>query len=191
MTAGHVEIGGFRFHRFRFHRFHWSRRDRWLPVSPVDFWGPPSPTSGFDLRRSCELSYARVIQSGFYSAYVRRMRREIYLTTQLCDTSLARCTSIYVYDFSARSSKLSSRSLRVGNEESMHTMQLNLLRTTLYTTVSGYRSTNRSCGSYRSLNRRIDQHCCIRFGRAGNGSDFDTDQSRRVISWKILKNNLK
>ena len=34
------------------------------------------------------------------------MRREIYLTTQLYDTSLARCTSIYVYDFRAREAVL-------------------------------------------------------------------------------------
>ena len=67
----------------------WSRptsflRDRrGFPVSSVDFFGPPSPTSGFGLRRSCELSYARVSQSGFYSAYVRRLRCEIYLTTQV------------------------------------------------------------------------------------------------------------
>ena len=60
-------------------------------------FGPPSPTSGFGLRRSCELSYARVSQSGFYSAYVRRMRCEIYLTTQVDDTSLATCIRQSMY----------------------------------------------------------------------------------------------
>ena len=81
----------------------WSRptsflRDRrGFPVSSVDFFGPPSPTSGFGLRRSCELSYARVSQSGFYSAYVRRLRCEIYLTTQVLDTSLATCIRQSMY----------------------------------------------------------------------------------------------
>jgi hypothetical protein len=32
-------------------------------------------------------------------------------------------TAIYVYDFPSRSSKLSSRSLRVGNRELLHTTQ--------------------------------------------------------------------
>ena len=39
-------------------------------------------------------------------------------------------TTIYVYDFPARSSKLSSRSLRVGNKELLYTTQL---QTALYT----------------------------------------------------------
>ncbi len=41
------------------------------------------------LRRSCELSYAPVSRSGVYNAYVRRMRCEIYLATQVYDASLA------------------------------------------------------------------------------------------------------
>ena len=44
-------------------------------------------------------------------------------------------TTIYVYDFPARSSKLSSRSLRVGNKELLHTTQFQT--TLLYTKVSG------------------------------------------------------
>ncbi len=82
------------------------------PPSPSpDKSGPPSPSpdksgtwtgmgiggSAPCLRRSCELSHARVSQSGFYSAYVRRMRREIYLTTQVYDTSLATCIRQSVY----------------------------------------------------------------------------------------------
>jgi hypothetical protein len=43
------------------------------------------------LRRSCELSYAPVSRSGVYNAYVRRMRCEIYLATQVYDASLATC----------------------------------------------------------------------------------------------------
>ena len=38
-----------------------SSRSTWVPVSSAGFW-PPSPTSGFGLRRSCELSYAHVCQ---------------------------------------------------------------------------------------------------------------------------------
>jgi hypothetical protein len=49
-------------------------------------------------------------------------------------------TTIYVYDFPSRSSKLSSR----------------------------------SAGA------------CIRFGRAGSGSDFDTDQSRSVYLVRLI-----
>ena len=44
-------------------------------------------------------------------------------------------TTIYVYDFPSRSSKLSSRSLRVGNKELLHTTQF---QTALYT-ASGER----------------------------------------------------
>ncbi len=63
-----------------------------------------------------------------------------------------------VYDFPSRSSKLSSRSLRLGNKELLHTTQL---QTALYTKVSG---TMRSLAGrhgcyYFSLKRRIDQHC--------------------------------
>ena len=44
-------------------------------------------------------------------------------------------TTIYVYDFPSRSSKLSSRSLRLGNKELLHTTQF---QTALYT-ASGER----------------------------------------------------
>ena len=44
-------------------------------------------------------------------------------------------TAIYVYDFPSPSSKLSSRSLRVGNKELLHTTQF---QTALYT-ASGER----------------------------------------------------
>ena len=83
-----------------------SSRSTWVPVPSVEIFGPPSPTSGFGLRRSCELSYARVSQSGFYSAYVRRLRCEIYLTTQVYDTSLATCIlqSMYTTFLRARRS---------------------------------------------------------------------------------------
>ena len=65
-------------------------------------------------------------------------------------------TTIYVYDFPSRSSKLSSRSLRLGNKELLHTTQL---QTALYTKVSGtMRSLAGRC-YYFSLKRRIDQHC--------------------------------
>ena len=65
-------------------------------------------------------------------------------------------TIIYVYDFPSRSSKLSSRSLRLGNKELLHTTQL---QTALYTKVSGtMRSLAGRC-YYFSLKRSIDQHC--------------------------------
>ncbi len=94
-------------------------------------------------------------------------------------------TEIYVYNFSASSSKLSSRSLRVGNEELSHTTQF---QTTLYhTKVSGTMWSLAGGGDYFSLKRSIDQHCwpsiagaCIYFGRAGSGSDFGTNHSRNV-----------
>jgi hypothetical protein len=66
-------------------------------------------------------------------------------------------TTIYVYDFPARFSKLSSRSLRVGNKELfLHTTQF---QTTLYTKVSGtMRSLAGRC-YYFALRRSIGQHC--------------------------------
>ena len=65
-------------------------------------------------------------------------------------------TIIYVYDFPSRSSKLSSRSLRLGNKELLHTTRL---QTALYTKVSGtMRSLAGRC-YYLSLKRSIDQHC--------------------------------
>ncbi len=65
-------------------------------------------------------------------------------------------TTIYVCDFPSRSSKLSSRSLRLGNKELLHTTQL---QTALYTKVSGtMRSLAGRC-YYFSLKRSIDQHC--------------------------------
>jgi hypothetical protein len=58
-------------------------------------------------------------------------------------------------DFPSRSSKLSSRSLRLGNKELLHTTQL---QTALYTKVSGtMRSLAGRC-CYFSLKRSIDQH---------------------------------
>ena len=53
----------------------------------------------------------------------------------------------------------------------------------LYPTVSGHRSPNFGCGECRSLTRGINQRCWpawTRFRHAGNGSDFDTGQSRSV-----------
>jgi hypothetical protein len=101
-------------------------------------------------------------------------------------------TTIYVYDFPSRSSKLSSRSLRLGNKELLHTTQL---QTALYTKVSGtMRSLAGRC-YYSSLKRSIDQHCWRlytfqQFGRAGSGPDFDADQpqsqSRSVYLVRLI-----
>jgi hypothetical protein len=96
-------------------------------------------------------------------------------------------TTIYVYDFPSRSSKLSSRSLRLGNKELLHTTQL---QTALYTKVSGTTRMRSLAGRcyYFSLKRSIDQHCwrLYTFGRAGSGSDFDTDQSRNVYLVRLI-----
>ncbi len=88
-------------------------------------------------------------------------------------------TTIYVCDFPSRSSKLSSRSLRVGNKELLHTTQF---QTALYTaSASGERrqlGIVPSClriilssvwfeGSHSS---EISVACaCMRIGRACNG----------------------
>ena len=83
-------------------------------------------------------------------------------------------TTIYVYDFPSPSSKLSSRSLRVGNKELLHTTQF---QTALYT-ASGER---RQLGIVPSCLRiilssvwfegnEISVVCaCMRIGRACNG----------------------
>jgi hypothetical protein len=65
-------------------RPHFFEIDVGFPVSSVDLFGRHrrrGPGSG--LRRSCELSYVRVSPSDSYSAYVHRLRCEIYLTTRV------------------------------------------------------------------------------------------------------------
>ena len=87
-------------------------------------------------------------------------------------------TTIYVYEFPSRLSKLSSRSLRVGNKELLHTTQL---QTALYT-ASGERrqlgivpSCLRVILSYvwfEGTGNEISIACaCMRIGRACNGPD--------------------
>ena len=96
-------------------------------------------------------------------------------------------TTIYVYDFPSRSSKLSSRSLRLGNKELLHTTQL---QTALYTKVSGtMRSLAGRCYYFPLTVKGVSisiAGACIRFGRAGSGSDFDTDQSRSVYLVRLI-----
>ena len=64
-------------------------------------------------------------------------------------------TTIYVYDFPSRSSKLSSRSLRLGNKELLHTTQS---QTALYT-ASGER---REMGIVPTCFRIILSFCVVR-----------------------------
>jgi hypothetical protein len=94
-------------------------------------------------------------------------------------------TTIYLYDFPARSSKLSSRSLRVGNKELLHTTQF---QTTLYTKVRGtMRSLAGRCYYFSLKNEyRSALLALVCFGRAGSGSDFDTDQSRNVYRVHLI-----
>ncbi len=95
-------------------------------------------------------------------------------------------TSIYVYDFPSRSSKLSSRSLRLGNKDSaelLHTTQLQT-RTALYTKVSGtMRSLAGRC-YYFSLKRRIDQHCwrLYTFPKESESAALAVDPTLTLIS---------
>ena len=88
-------------------------------------------------------------------------------------------------------SKLSSRSLRLGNKELLHTTQL---QTALYTKVSGtMRSLAGRC-YYFSLKRRIGQHCWRLYTLRPrcSGSDFDPDQSRsRVYLVPLIAYNFK
>jgi hypothetical protein len=90
-------------------------------------------------------------------------------------------SAIYVYDFRAHSSKLSSQLLHAGTEELLHTPQI---QTTLYTKVSGTMRSLAGRGYYFSLTSKgvsiSIAGACMRFGRAGSGSEFGTDQSRIV-----------
>jgi hypothetical protein len=49
-----------------------------------------------------ELSCALVTQRGFYSAYVRRIRRVMYLSAQVYDTSKVTCIRKSMYTTSLR-----------------------------------------------------------------------------------------
>jgi hypothetical protein len=133
-----------------------SSRSTWVPVSSVDFLGRhrrrPVLVSGvhanFHSHVSAKAASTALTCEECGVRFISRLKYTIQAWRHVYDSLCIRLPS--------RSSKLSSRSLRLGNKELLHTTQF---QTTLHTKVRGtMRSLAGRC-YYFSPNRSIDQHC--------------------------------
>ena len=144
MAVGHVrphffEIDvGFRFHLLTF----------WAAIADVRFWSPAFMRT---FLRTCQPKRRLQRLRVNLKIAVRDLSHDSSIRYKLGDMY----TTIYVYDFPSRSSKLSSRSLRLGNKELLHTTQF---QTALYT-ASGER---RQLGIVPSCLRIILSFCVVR-----------------------------